>query len=141
MEDLGLVVTQRGRHFFQHEAACGVEHHVCVCWRAELFFASTREHHGPFLRMSWRSRIFHFHSDGKFGLASACGFGVGHFSFLGNRSREHATVSNSSATGAARLAGAGQGSQTGLATTAPRVRHAGAQGLDEKAADEQEVDF
>ena len=72
------------------------------------------------------------------------------------RNRELATVSNSFATFAARLAGAGLGSwkagqerQTGLATTALRVhhtqshagRHAGAQGIDERAADEQAVDF
>ena len=27
MEDLGLVITFRGGHFCQHEAACGAERH------------------------------------------------------------------------------------------------------------------
>ena len=69
---------------------------------------------------------------------------------------EHAMVGNSFAAGTARLAEAGLGPwkaaqerQTGLATTAPRVhdteanarRHAGDQCLDDKAADEQAVDF
>ena len=76
--------------------------------------------------------------------------------FLRNRSREHATFSKSFATGTSRLEGAGLGSwiagqerQTGLVTTAPRFhdagtdtgQHAGAQGLDEKAADEHAVVF
>ena len=57
MQDLGLVKKQRGRHFSQHEAACGAERHfrmpvargdhsrnVCACWRAAFFFLRRSTH-------------------------------------------------------------------------------------------------
>ena len=71
MGDLGLVITLRGRHFSQHEAACGAEHNfrllvvradhsrtVCACWRAEGFFRveartpASRERYGHLVLLS-----------------------------------------------------------------------------------------